>query len=520
MPEKIVKTFVFDATKPVLYNVEKTDTGCNIKREGLLDAKIKIDNNIEIEFHRNGVRHHSDLISIMNYPLLKEKMIDEIMFNWIQIRSDKLAAQGKTQFKCLPGKKLKEWAKAKFTKGLGYYLYPAWKSMLENVQPEVSSIHKKFFVTRGPKALVPRILMESKIFSNKAFINDLLTYNAIHLCLDKSIFDGDKIVFQFEGDYARVERKADNWRLLFSDIPKTYKALNKTLDNWPRGIPVNLAKKLNKIHLSEPIFDRIKIMAVIMANEHNSWQPDKINHVDCFMRSSPEQIRKAFKLFRKSYIKKHKSCSFTLRGHKGIQYFVNYVCDYDQKHEGEIIGLLEKSHRWHQDADLIRQARYELLRIEAIRREEEYVRLAPQRAAEYAIREAERLAEQEAEKLMPAKMPPIDLPENENIRFLKTVEEIIAEGVDMGHCIASYSRTAIKGECFLFHVDYNGEKASIMINNQGKVVQSYGPRNCVNKASEWATSQLTGWGIKLAKFMAAGEEAKIKDAMNEARVLV
>ena len=69
----------------------------------------------------------------------------------------------------------------------------------------------------------------------------------------------------------------------------------------------------------------------------------------------------------------------------------------------------------------------------------------------------------------------------------------------MGHCIASYAEKAVLGSCFLFHCDYGEEKASIMLDKYGSVVQSFGPKNCTNQASKWASVELAKWGKKIAE---------------------
>jgi hypothetical protein len=127
-----------------------------------------------------------------------------------------------------------------------------------------------------------------------------------------------------------------------------------------------------------------------------------------------------------------------------------------------------------------------------------------QRAANelvWAAQAEERRKQEEEDRKKPTMAPPISLPDREEIRFLDTVESVFQEAMDMKHCIASYAKRAMEGECYLFHIEKDGEKASTMIDKDGKLVQSYGPRNCVNKASEWGGAVLGSWGGKLAEFL-------------------
>ena len=88
----------------------------------------------------------------------------------------------------------------------------------------------------------------------------------------------------------------------------------------------------------------------------------------------------------------------------------------------------------------------------------------------------------------------VERPDTPAIRFLATVADVAAEGAAMGHCIASYAHSAVHGQCFLFHVEHEGEQASVQVGPDGQVVQAFGPRNRRNIASEWGAQALNRWG--------------------------
>src|SRR5207237_7604362 len=77
----------------------------------------------------------------------------------------------------------------------------------------------------------------------------------------------------------------------------------------------------------------------------------------------------------------------------------------------------------------------------------------------------------------PTRMPPIPLPEVAEVRFLDTVGAVCNEAERMQHCVATYVDLAVQGNCFLFHVDYKGEEATIEVGCEGAVRQAQGPRN-------------------------------------------
>ena len=95
------------------------------------------------------------------------------------------------------------------------------------------------------------------------------------------------------------------------------------------------------------------------------------------------------------------------------------------------------------------------------------------------------------------KKPNIDLPNNKAIEFMDTVGRIRQEGKDMYNCVASYANSAYKGNCYLFHVEYKGEKATAEISPNGTLMQIYGPRNTKNKACEYGSRELKKWGANL-----------------------
>lgn len=524
MPEKKTKEkakpkkpFVLDPNKPILYKIERLPQSFRIFREGYIEAEISIGKTgylTVVTKNRTGEINSKDFC-FLNYREIKKHLSEVLFSSWKDIHKERIE---KTRTKSVHSK-LQKWTIASLTSGFNFLVYPEWKHLITKMDADVAAIFRKFFLVRGPQNVYPRIFFDPRLYQNKNLVRDLISYNSIHLCIDDCSFnDRNEIIFSNKSA-CRYDRKlrmeAGNWRLLFSDNGETYKALNKTLDNWPRGMPVELSHKLRKIHLSQPIYDRVKLATVcaFLCADPNYAADIFLRNAACVMRSTPEQIRKAFSLFKKNYTKVHKhKCHYNLRGHTGIVAFAHYMSDYDQPHEGEIIGLLEKSHRWHQDAELRRAVEAERQRIEWEAGREERERVA-------ALNKAQREAEEAAMKLKPTAVPPIPIPENECIKFLDTVEKVFQEGETMHHCIASYAKSALDGKYYLFHIDYSEEKASIMVNNQGKVVQSYGPRNCTNKASQWATSQFTVWGSKLAKFLADGEEAKIKEAMSENSML-
>jgi tetratricopeptide (TPR) repeat protein len=79
------------------------------------------------------------------------------------------------------------------------------------------------------------------------------------------------------------------------------------------------------------------------------------------------------------------------------------------------------------------------------------------------------------------------------VTFLGTVGEIVGEGERMRHCIATRAQDAVHGRCHLFHVEHEGQHASVEVSPEGKITEAQGPHNTDNVAvpvGRDATAQL------------------------------
>lgn len=70
----------------------------------------------------------------------------------------------------------------------------------------------------------------------------------------------------------------------------------------------------------------------------------------------------------------------------------------------------------------------------------------------------------------------------------------------MRHCVASYIEQAVSGQCYLFHIDYNGEKATAEIDRFGSIKQIKGVENKHNIACDYGMLALKDWSKNLSSF--------------------
>ncbi len=99
----------------------------------------------------------------------------------------------------------------------------------------------------------------------------------------------------------------------------------------------------------------------------------------------------------------------------------------------------------------------------------------------------------------PLAVPNIELPtvKDASIELITTAGRLREEGQLMHHCVGGYVNQGVNAESFFFHVEYQETKATVQVNHRGQVVQSLGPCNQTNPASEWGQNILTQWGQKL-----------------------
>ena len=247
----------------------------------------------------------------------------------------------------------------------------------------------------------------------------------------------------------------DNWPGLFSPTGEPYRSLNRTLMNLPGGVPSGLVPYLRMVHLEKPVLSRSEL---VMLTLYEQWQfgREPTRHNEEVFRSAPEErIGRATRL-----IADHTRNPLSTRRTRDLKFVLGFLLDYPGEHRGNIVGLAQRSIRWHRQQQ--EQERERILE-----------RLGSDRSTE---------------------LPPIPVPQDPGIRFLSSVREVCEEGMKMNNCVASYAHQATEGQCYIFHILHAGEEATVEVNRAGRVMQAAGPGNRVNAASRWGRRILGRWG--------------------------
>jgi hypothetical protein len=471
------------------YVFEETPSGCVITHTFYADAHITLsldDTALVVEAPRRELRHAFGLFDYY------------AMAHWIV--SELLAPRCEPD----PPRRKQAWREQTTGRRIGKALHAQWKRLLAQADPSVVAVQRAVFAATFS---APSLLHDRALYHDPWVVRDIVTYRAAASAvallaprepahLEDYPFDLPRTLDETElpaylalrrSQLAQETEAAEppedallerlrNWRNLFSPSGQAYPSLNKTLDRLPR-IPTRLLGQLNRVRLERPITRRLELL-LLLSHVATAYGPMWQRHLHLYMHARAEQIAEAMRR-----VDAHTHNDLRLARSHDMQVLVQFLNDYPEPHRGTIVGLADKSIVWHRHA----QAHVQSQTVLALGGDSQTAR------------------------------PPIPLPEDGHISFLATVGAVVAEGAAMGHCIASYARQAVVGQCYLFHVEYAGEQASVEVGMDGRVRQSFGPRNQRNAASAWAEQALKEWGRAIPAL--AGVSTKLEYGVLPMRLL-
>jgi hypothetical protein len=381
------------------------------------------------------------IMSLVDYYELLELVSKSLMHKWEPRPSEHYEERGDPTIG--RDRTLKNWAIARTKTALNGRVHEQWRRLLEHVDPTVLSVHKRVFSTCfGYEE--PMLMLQPEFYRHRFLVDDVLRFRAapVAMLLCDRIVDRD-------GQLDAMQ----NWRTLFAPNGESYRSLNKTLTDLPGNVPPKLLFRLPDFVLPRPISQRLELIATILANSDRG-----LRHARIVSYAAAADIAEAVRR-----VSRHLRRDLSPRRWKDVEIALTFITDYPDRHQGRLLGLTERSIRWHRDC---------------------------------RGEEIERTISSLGHDARTAK-PLISLPDTSGVRFLSTVGEICAEAAEMEHCIASYSDDAVRGQCYLFHIDYEGERASVEVTPSGRVRQAFGPRNSSNRATDWGRKVLGAWGRKL-----------------------
>lgn len=347
-----------------------------------------------------------------------------------------------------------KWRNGKTSRALNRRIHVQWERLLGRVPDTVLQVKKAVFSAYPMWDAVATNY--DWFYEDPYWVRDVIQHRAAALTahlLNPYAFNVNIDLTEFEPKaIPHLKRDLSDWMGYYAKDGDVYTSLSRTLMNVPGNIPPSLLRNLKNIRLERPIIDRVELLSLLFV----AGLPDE-NHVSVYMHATREQLLRAFKKVA-DHLRQDKPVS--VRKVENVASYVRFITDYPEVHRGNVVGLAEKSIRWHRHMQEHRTARM--------------------------------IDELGGDR--PTMLPPAVLPDDARLRFLSSVADVVEEGQRMGHCVSSYARHAVHGHCYLFHVEYGGEEATIEVDPQGSVRQAYGPNNSSNKASEWGKRVLNKWG--------------------------
>lgn len=341
---------------------------------------------------------------------------------------------------------VKNWAEEKTKISLSKRFYQYWRTLITKANPIAVQIQKSMFAATGKKEL-PHLLKDYYFYYNShidiSYIyQDIINYRAAAIATYHII--NDHGLYRRNGNRTdeNLIEKLKNWMNYYSDIKVPYTSLTKTLMNLPGNIPINMLRNFSEIHLVRPVFTRSELIAHLSLGEYPK------NHInsDIIYKATPKQIKAAmYNLGRIQHIE------LQFRKSLSIKHTIRFCLDYRERHNGNLVGLCQKSVDWH---------------FEQQRNQYQSV-----------------LDKYDQNMKLPE--PDFILPEN--FVFINTVGKLVEEGNLMQHCIASYADELINHNSgYVFHVNYKNSQATTLYYKDTKSIISYGPMNHSNEASEYS----------------------------------
>lgn len=217
------------------------------------------------------------------------------------------------------------------------------------------------------------------------------------------------------------------------------KHLNKTLDKLPPAVSFTQIRRLSLMHLEAPITNRLHLIFALCGADHHNWGL----HERIVLSADETQVKAAAAVFHETLGNRSKT--------RDIGYVARQILDYPQHYGGNLVGLAERSHEWHEEI-----------------RDDEYDDGLPE---DYVFPQPESVD--------------LGMLEGYGITLLKTAGDCYQEGRRMSHCVGSYASLAASGRCYLFHVEHGGQQATVEVAPVGYVVQACGPHNRKNVACDY-----------------------------------
>ncbi|MCR9293424.1 MAG: PcfJ domain-containing protein [bacterium] len=472
--------FIVEASQRMPVRVELCDTGFRVQlhrpRQLCLLPELE-----QIETQCRAAEPPD--VNLLQYRKLVDLVTSGVMSRW---KPTKLQA---------PDWRIEAWARQQTRRALQGRIFDQWRRLTAKADPQIYQVQKAVF------AVCLRdvdLLHEEAFYEDKYLVRDIQHYRAaaaiVPIARDlvasqreqtdfgdehTTAFDvgdnpethGDNELYVAQEDdeercsLDNVLHKLADWQGLYSRTGMPYRSLRRTLMKLPGGIPCGLLYELHRLRLVRPMTNRLELACLLLSSSERPEDDSRVSpNQRFFHHTRAPQLREGL-----ARVSEDWQFPLSHRRTGDLARFVRYLLDYPEEHRGTFRGLVRAAVEWHH--------------------------------ADYNVADWEREfgpSKSSYDDSTPTKVPRIPLPKIAGVYFLPTAGAIRSEGKRMQHCVGSYVDSAVQGKCFLFHVEYQGDQATVELSPTGSVRQACGPKNQPNRATEYAEVVLRKWGKGLA----------------------
>lgn len=431
--------------------VDKSDSFSILYDNKEIDVVLRDGISLTINYgHRDLPRQ-----GLFDYRCLVEKVVSAIYEGWVPKKRPDNKRKGD-----IPQHKLLAWAKKRTGESIGRRFSTSWRSLIQKADPAALAVQRSLFAATG-KAAHYDLLTDTSWYKNRFLVKDVTSYRAAAICLQYgNSFPSDFIISDDADRHDQrlvkfLQLTPDNfdkiWMRRYSYDGELYTSLTRTLMNFPGGVPPSLLKNLRLIRLKKPMTNRLPLTFMLATTEIATSRAgflgrEGLPNLNLMLEADSEAIKKVAVI-----VGNELGRPVNTRKTSDIVSLSRYLLDYPHLHTGSIKGLAEKSVEWHRQDRRLRE-----------------------KSLNY-------------DKSVETAKTWIDVPENSGLKLLSSVGEILEEGDEMQHCVASdsYVRGAVEGEIYLFSFTHPSteERATIEVSKEGSILQAQGPRNSKNQAT-------------------------------------
>jgi hypothetical protein len=272
------------------------------------------------------------------------------------------------------------WVRNRTGRAIGKCLHAFYKRCLDAADSTVLALQRAVFSTTF---FTPSLVLNERLYKEKYCVKDVTRYRAAAVALanldafralrrQSAYFSAQESLLaskehealetlalslgvelsvhvvqrrRYQQDHLSVDvalEMMEDWRGHFSPTGESYRSLDRTLMNLPGGVPARLLAYLSQVYLERPVLSRSELAVLTLYEKMQLHRESPRHNARVFRYAREDRIARAARL-----VADHTRNPLNTRRTKDLQLLVGFLTDYPDEHRGNIVGLAEKSIRWH-----------------------------------------------------------------------------------------------------------------------------------------------------------------------------